>query len=136
MASNVNFKVYREEIEVEEEGDTVDNSNLSFKEIVKRIGLAPSQSVNEDNCEEQDDEMFSSGPMDKEAFILALVELPCIWNTKCKEYKDRNIKMNAWNLLANTFKDSGKSHFVSCYLLVDAIHKSGIIFVRERGSLM
>ncbi|XP_057297481.1 uncharacterized protein LOC130629394 [Hydractinia symbiolongicarpus] len=41
---------------------------------------------------------------DKELFIEEVRKFPCLWNIYSTDYKDRNIKNNAWQELARIFQ--------------------------------
>ena len=49
-----------------------------------------------------------SGELDKELFLQALRGFACLWNTSDANYKNRTMKMNAWNCLSQMFNQEGK----------------------------
>lgn len=52
-----------------------------------------------------------SPQFEKDSFIEAVRELPCLWDVNCPEYKDRNIKNNAWKQLSVMFGEEGEVYF-------------------------
>lgn len=40
---------------------------------------------------------------DTEKFIIEIQNQPSIWNTKCAEYSDRNLKQAAWEEVVNVY---------------------------------
>ena len=48
---------------------------------------------------------------DKEMFLQALREYKCLWDTSDPNYKNRNMKVNAWNALSSLFNQEGMSFF-------------------------
>ena len=46
--------------------------------------------------------------LDKEQFLQALKSFPSIWDTSDGNYKDRIMKLNAWNCLSQMFNHDGK----------------------------
>ena len=103
---------------VVEEGNANNGMGRGFRAAVhqqqqqhlQRLGLAPPQPSCEDSSQDQDDLLGESStrPLDKEAFILAVQQFPCVWNQQLKEYKDRPMKTNAWKIISETFNDTGK----------------------------
>ena len=55
--------------------------------------------------------------LDKEQFLQALRSFPCIWDTSDGNYKNRTMKLNAWNCLSQMFNHEGK------YLTYSLKHK-------------
>ena len=45
---------------------------------------------------------------DKESFLVQLRKYPSIWDKKHPDYKQRNVKTNAWKQLALTFNKDGE----------------------------
>ena len=62
--------------------------------------------TNDDQSQER--ERTEDGGLDKELFIIELRKYPSLWNKRCPTYKNRNIKVNAWKMLAQTFNKDGK----------------------------
>ena len=48
-----------------------------------------------------------SKEFDRETFLTELRKFPSIWCKKHPDYKQRNVKVNAWNKLAATFNKDG-----------------------------
>ena len=61
-----------------------------------------SVSTNEKELEPNDQEF------DKESFLVELRKYPSIWNKKHADYKQRNVKVNAWKKLAGAFNKDGE----------------------------
>lgn len=40
---------------------------------------------------------------DTEKFIIQIQNQPAIWNTKCADYSDRNLKQAAWEQIVNAY---------------------------------
>ena len=49
----------------------------------------------------------TSKEFDRETFLIELRKFPSIWCKKHPDYKQRNVKVNAWNKLAATFNKDG-----------------------------
>ena len=49
----------------------------------------------------------TSKEFDRETFLTELRKFPSIWCKKHPDYKQRNVKVNAWNKLAATFNKDG-----------------------------
>ena len=49
----------------------------------------------------------TSKEFDRETFLIELRKFPSIWCKKHLDYKQRNVKVNAWNKLAATFNKDG-----------------------------
>ena len=45
---------------------------------------------------------------DKEAFIEVVRQYKCLWDTNDRNYKNRSMKINAWNDLSILFNQEGK----------------------------
>ena len=51
--------------------------------------------------------LCTSQEFDRETFLTELRQFPSIWCKKHPDYKQRNVKVNAWNKLAATFNKDG-----------------------------
>ena len=61
---------------------------------------------NEQGCDDNKNELIE---FDKESFLVELRKYPSIWNKKHPDYKQRNVKVNAWKKLALAFNKDGES---------------------------
>ena len=61
---------------------------------------------NEQGCDDNKNELIE---FDKESFLVELRKYPNIWNKKHPDYKQRNVKVNAWKKLALAFNKDGES---------------------------
>ena len=68
--------------------------------------------------------LCTSQEFDRETFLTELRKFPSIWCKKHPDYKQRNVKVNAWNKLAATFNKDGTFLF-NCLtlLLIDSCQK-------------
>ena len=68
--------------------------------------------------------LCTSQGFDRETFLTELQKFPSIWCKKHPDYKQRNVKVNAWNKLAATFKRDG-TYLFNCLtlLLIDSCQK-------------
>ena len=51
---------------------------------------------------------MQSAEFDKESFLVQLRNFPSIWDKKQPDYKQRNVKSNAWRQLAQIFNKDGE----------------------------
>ena len=115
--NNHDFSIHEEVVDEGFGGRAVDSKQRIQR---LRMGMAPpsqlivsQESISGEHQHETTEDIFEDTPFDKESFILAVQTMPCLWNIKCKEYKNRNMKINSWAVLADTFKESGR---FSCFV--------------------
>ena len=69
--------------------------------------------------------LCTSQEFDRETFLTELRKFPSIWCKKHPDYKQRNVKVNAWNKLAATFNKDGTFLLNSrTLLLIDSCQKN------------
>ena len=57
-------------------------------------------------------EVDSDNDFDEEFFVEEIRKYPCIWDTKCRGYKDGTKKQNAWSQLCRLFNQEGRLIFI------------------------
>ena len=57
-------------------------------------------------------EVDSDNDFDEEFFVEEIRKYPCIWDTKCRGYKDGTKKQNAWSQLCRLFNKEGRLIFI------------------------
>ena len=88
--------------QIVDESETGDPSNVSFEEDSQSF----SKSFSAD-CSDVPD-----GVLNEELLVEEIRKYECIWNTRCRGYKDSTKKNNAWSELASLFGKEGKYHCV------------------------
>ena len=58
-------------------------------------------------------EVDGDSDFDEEFFLEEIRKYPCIWDTKCKSYKDGIKKKNAWSQLCKLFNKEGWLVFIT-----------------------
>ena len=91
---------------------TLENSSCEFG--LDETSPALSRSSSNSTFESGDNEatigtslQCTSKEFDRETFLTELRKFPSIWCKKHPDYKQRNVKVNAWNKLAATFNKDG-----------------------------
>ena len=79
-------------------GETEDADGISFQ---YSTSLAPQSSILIVGTQE------ATRQFDVESFIDIVRDIPCIWNTSCRSYKEHGKRRNAWNNIANYFHKDG-----------------------------
>ena len=87
--------------------NTQGESSISVASVSSN-GKGPER--NEQGCDDNKNELIE---FDKESFLVELRKYPSIWNKKHPDYKQRNVKVNAWKKLALAFNKDGESLVVN-----------------------
>ena len=88
-----------------EQDNTTSTNQLEtlFSQVISASQLPQTQETHSQQVGEQQ-------VLDKELFLQTLREYKCLWDTSDSNYKNRNMKLNAWNALSQIFSQEGE-HF-------------------------
>ena len=82
------------------------------------------RSASEVDSQLQESQSLAEGhTFDKEMFLQALREFKCLWDTSDPNYKNRTMKVNAWNILSSLFNQEGMKlvHFSGPFLVLSEL---------------
>ena len=102
---------------------------LQFLQLLQQAGsISTTHSLGYDNSEssssgpvlstetfkeaDTNNEVDSDNDFDEEFFVEEIRKYPCIWDTKCRGYKDGTKKQNAWSQLCRLFNKEGRLIFI------------------------
>ena len=99
--------------------DTVSEHSADVQMIISEYLAAQTASEETDSQVVESQSILESFAFDKETFLQALREFKGLWDTSDANYKNRNMKVNAWNTLSKMFNQEGNYYFFLqlCFIL-------------------